>query len=166
MSNPNNILQGSIREKYYNLYKEFLEKDYSYEKINRSAGRKYDTPKDLAEKCYEYFTITEEMKKPFTISGLRLHCNFLNDKDIYEYQRVKQFTEDFNKVVQISRLLIRNYNEEGLYSKTRYQGSRFVMQCLYGWLPGEKQYVENKNIEVTIGSKKEENNGSNTDSGE
>jgi hypothetical protein len=135
-------------EEYYTeLFSEILDKEYP----DPRGGRTFATPKDMAKKAIKYFTKCAEQKKQITFEGLRLYMKFWSREAFYKYEnQVKEFQPDFAIVVSIIKTVIEGTYVDTLFS-THMAAARFVLQCNYGWVPAEKQIIENHDINVTLG---------------
>jgi hypothetical protein len=149
-------METTHRERFKNLFKEFIEKDYP--EIDKGSGhrRKYDNPKQMTLKVIDYFTEKSENSEPFTGVGLSLYLGFYNKKSFWkDYLTSQFFAEDFSALIGIAHQLIENFNVESLYTKETFNASRFILSCGYSdYIQIEKRIVESNEISVSIGKKK------------
>lgn len=144
-------------EVFYNdIFKEFLEKDYVKTK---TAGqpRAFANPKEMAERCIDYFLYTKATGRPMHLEGLKVHLHMWNPNQWASYfnGKIKAFTEDFQKVAKIAHQIIVSQKIDKLYS-SHFAAAKFDLMCNHGWVPAEKIINENHDIKVTIGKKPEQ----------
>ena len=77
--------------------------------LGNNGGRplKYETPKELAEKCNEYFESCVVLEEKATITGLALFLGFSSRQALHNYKD----KEVFNDVVKKAMLCVENWYE-------------------------------------------------------
>jgi len=142
-------------EVFQEIFEDILNTDYSkvveeYERKKDGRPRLYHTPRDLALEAISYFVQRLERNLPITLTGFVLYSKLNSRQGLYNYERYPEFK---NVVLRI-RLIIENYNVEQLYSNN-FNAARFLLECNYNYMKTEKQIIEENNITVSIGNKKQ-----------
>ena len=142
---------------YKYLFAEILEKEYTELPEYGGAGRKYATPKHMAEKAIEYLLRAHRTNERIHFQGMRLYLKLFTPQEFNQYRNVKEHNEDFKKVTYIIRSLMEKVTVDMLFDQGTYNAAKFALQCGYGdWIPAEKVINENHDIKVTIGKKKDD----------
>ena len=139
------------KEIFTEMFQDFLDKDYSTVK---TAGQPkfIKDPKAMAKLAIKYLTNAAERREPLRLTAFILKSKLNTRQGLDNY---KKYSEDFNICVQRIKLIMEDYNVGELYSVNN-AGARFVLSCGFGWIPTERQVVENHTINVEIGNKEEE----------
>lgn len=152
--------QENTYESFYRgLFSDILREPYVETSVKGGGGRLYETPADLAEACIKYFLFCHHNNEIISMEGLRLHLRLWSQPAFYSYKKIKQYGDDFKTVVERVQLYIEKLYHDKLFNPASMAAAKFVLQCKFGseWVPTEKKIIENHDIEVTIGGKKNDN---------
>lgn len=146
----------TYREFYENLFSEFLNKKYEDPPLFGGTHRHFKTPKDLAASAINYFEHCKQSGEHMTLEGLKLHCKIFSKTHLSKYEHTVQYSEDFASVFEIIQKVIEYELEQDLFDKSTFNAARFVLQAKWGWVPSERQIIQNDTVNVSIGKKNPE----------
>ena len=102
--------------------------------LGNNGGRppKYETAKEVHDKCIEYFESCIELDEKITITGLALFLGFCSRKSLYEYEK----KQEFRYIIKNAMLVVENSYES--------KGTNFDIFALknMGWT--DKQEIDMK----------------------
>ena len=90
---------------------------------------KWKSRRRLQNAVDEYFKLCDNNKKPYTVSGLSLHLNIVNQTLLKYAENYIQFEE----IVQTALLKCENYAEENLYTAKNPLGLMFALKNRWKW---------------------------------
>jgi hypothetical protein len=86
----------------------------------------FNDPKELEDKCYEYFQNCIENEERITITGLALYLGFCSRSTIYDYEKRK----DFSYIIKKAMLVVENAYE--IMAEKNPTGAIFILKNM-GW---------------------------------
>lgn len=120
----------------------------SKETVKNPVGRprKYKNVEELQLLIDEYFRVCDEMRRPYTITGLALFLD-MDRKSLLRYE--KEYEDEFCHAITRAKERVQEFVECCLFKKGIAQGVIFNLKNNFGWQ--EKQEIEtNVNNLVTI----------------
>ena len=99
--------------------------------------RKYSFPAIFNKKAEAYFAHQDEIKKPYTLSGL---CNFLGIS-LGNFDKYSQ-REGFQESCTLIRQKVEQYTEEALFWLKNPNGAMYILQNRNRWKTGREENAE------------------------
>lgn len=91
--------------------------------------RKYDNPEELQKAVDSYFRERDELKKPYTITGLALALGFNSRQSLLNYQGDKRFLD----IIKKAKSKVEAFYEESLHSGQSVAGIIFCLKANFKW---------------------------------
>ena len=141
--------ESTYRDLYQSFFQDILDDDYFPEKESAGQPKFYESPQALANEAIDYLTDASERNEPLRLTGFILHSKLNHRVGLNNYLK---YGPEFKKVVDRIKMIIEDFNVKEIYG-ANVHGAKFVLQCGFGWIPVEKQQIENHIVNVSIGKK-------------
>jgi len=89
----------------------------------------YDSADKMQEQIDLYFDKQDELRKPYTHSGLAYFLGFESRQSLYDYGKKKKFSY----IITRAKLRLEEYAETRLFDHNGNKGAEFTLRCNYGW---------------------------------
>ena len=99
--------------------------------------RKYKNVEELQKLIDEYFSICDETRRPYTITGLALFLD-MDRKSLLRYE--KEYEDEFCHTITRAKERVQEFVECCLFRKGIAQGVIFNLKINFGWQ--EKQEID------------------------